>query len=88
MSYHNEVKTKNKSTLSYPECAMMLQDFSVDFDKLSMDDLDAIYRVAFGHWAYHMSRTGYVMALTDVRHKLFVENCRLEILKKEGEKII
>lgn len=45
-------------------------DESRAFEGMSNDDLDSIYAVAFGHWAYHMSREGYIIALNNKRKEL------------------
>ena len=75
-----ETKRRNNSTLSYIDCCMrLIGDRS--FWEMSDDDLDSIYFVAFGHWAWHMTREGYINALKIKRLELRNENRLREISK-------
>ena len=85
MSYTTEVKSKNKSKLSYTECVRLLMDSSVPLESLSNDDLDSLYRVGFGHWSYHMSRHGYIVSLTIKRKSLFVTQYMEQLTKDEND---
>lgn len=60
-------KPRNNSTLAYVDCAMRLCDWRYNFEKMSNDDLDSLYAVAFGRWAYHLTRQGYIDALNKYR---------------------
>jgi hypothetical protein len=57
---------RNNSTLSYIDCCMRLTG-DRPFEEMTDDDLDSIYAVAFGHWAYHLTRQGYIDALNKRR---------------------
>lgn len=61
---------RNNSTLSYIDCCIRLTDENRAFEGMSNDDLDSIYAVAFGRWAYHMTREGYINALNNKRNEL------------------
>lgn len=63
-------KRRNQSDLSYIDCCMRLTDDSKSFEEMSNDDLDSIYAVALGHWAYHLTRQGYIDALNKKRVEL------------------
>ncbi len=63
-------KRMNNSTLAYVDCMIRLADNSRAFEGMSTDDLDSIYRVAFGRWAYHMSRDGYIHYLNKKRAEI------------------
>jgi hypothetical protein len=43
------------------------------FSEMSNDDLDSIYAIAFGHWAYHLTRQGYIDALNKKRSELIAK---------------
>lgn len=60
-------KRRNNSTLSYVDCCMRLNDLSWAFESMSDDDLDSLYAVAFGRWAYHLTRDGYIKSLYEYR---------------------
>lgn len=60
-------KRRNNSTLSYVDCCMRLHDLERSFESMSNDDLDSLYAVAFGRWAYHLTRDGYIKALYEYR---------------------
>jgi len=62
-----EQKRRNNSPLSYADCCMRLNDLSRAFESMSDDDLDSLYAVAFGRWAYHLTRAGYIKALYEYR---------------------
>lgn len=56
----------NNSKLSFVDCCMRLTgDYS--FEAMTDDDLDCLYRVAFGRWPYHMSRPAMIYYLEDYR---------------------
>jgi hypothetical protein len=59
----------NNSTLSYVDCCMRLIDESKRFEDMSNDDLDSVYYVATGRWAYHLTREGYINTLNHEREK-------------------
>jgi hypothetical protein len=59
-------KRRNNSTLSTIDCYIRLTGDTL-FEEMTDDDLDSIYTVAFGHWAYHLSRQGYINALNKRR---------------------
>jgi hypothetical protein len=59
-------KRRNNSTLSTIDCYMILTD-DRPFEEMTDDDLDSIYAVAFGRWAYHLTRQGYIDALNKRR---------------------
>lgn len=61
---------RNNSTLSYVDCCMRLTDTGRAFEGMETEDLDSIYAVAFGRWAYHMSREGYILALNNKRAEM------------------
>lgn len=63
-------KRRNKSTLSYVDCCMRLRDLGRAFESMSDDDLDSLYAVAFGRWAYHLTRDGYIKALYKYRKNI------------------
>jgi hypothetical protein len=60
---------RNNSTLSYIDCCMRLTG-PLPFEDMSNDDLDSIYAVAFEHWAYHLTRQGYIDKLNKKREDL------------------
>lgn len=60
---------RNNSTLAYADCIMRLTGTDA-FEAMSIDDLDSIYGAAFGHWAYHLIREGYIKALYEKRAEL------------------
>jgi hypothetical protein len=62
-----EQKKRNNSTLSYADCCLRLNDLGRAFEAMSDDDLDSLYAVAFGRWAYHLTRDGYIKALYEYR---------------------
>jgi len=61
----SEGKKRNNSTLSYADCMLRLSDRSRSFHDMTNDDLDSIYACAFGRWAYHLTRDGYIQALEE-----------------------
>lgn len=63
-------KRRNNSDLSAADCYLRLTDESRAFEGMSNDDLDSIYAIAFGRWAYHMSREGYIRSLNEERKRL------------------
>jgi hypothetical protein len=65
-----ESKRRNNSTLSYADCMLRLSDRSRSFHDMSDDDLDSIYACAFGRWAYHLTRQGYIDALEKKRETM------------------
>jgi hypothetical protein len=67
-----EEKKRNNSTLSYIDCCMRLTG-DQPFSEMSNDDLDSIYAVAFKHWAYHLTRQGYIDALNKRRIELTIK---------------
>jgi hypothetical protein len=69
MSYQNNIVGygMNKSKLSERDCLRLLLDFHVLLENLSNDDLDSLYRVANGVWAYHLTRKGYIDSLYKYR---------------------
>lgn len=68
----SQEKRRNNSTLSYVDCCIRLSDSSRAFEGMSNDDLDSIYAVAFGRWAYHMSREGLINALNNKRAEILI----------------
>jgi hypothetical protein len=60
----------NKSNLSVIDCFIRLTDNDRPFEDMSFDDLDSIYRVAFGNWAHHMTREGFIRRLYEERERL------------------
>lgn len=64
------MEKRNNSELSYIDCMIRLTDESRDFEDMTTDDLDSIYFCAFGRWAYHMTRDGYINALKNKRNEL------------------
>ena len=63
------MEKRNNSKLAYVDCCMRLIG-DQPFSEMSNDDLDSIYFVTFNHWAYHMSREGYINALNNRRTEL------------------
>lgn len=66
---------RNKSKLSYVDCCMRLIDESRSFEDMSDDDLDSIYFIATGRWAYHLTRQGYIDTLINERLKR-IKSCK------------
>lgn len=66
-------KRRNNSTLSYIDCMMRLT-VTTPFEEMTNDDLDSIYASAFGRWAYHMSREGFIISLNKKRATLTPTN--------------
>lgn len=64
---------RNNSTLSYVDCCMRLTG-DRSFYGMSNDDLDSIYFIAFGNWAWHMTRQGFIDALSKRREELTINN--------------
>lgn len=62
-----EQKRRNNSALSYADCCLRLHDLGRAFESMPNDDLDSLYAVAFGRWAYHLTREGYIKALYEYR---------------------
>lgn len=63
----------NNSKLSYVDCCMRLMgDYS--FSEMTNDDLDCLYRVAFGRWPYHMTKDAMVFYLEDYRRAVKEKN--------------
>ena len=60
-------KPRNNSKLAYADCCMRLTDWNRPFEEMSNDDLDSLYAVAFGRWAYHLTRQAYIDALNKYR---------------------
>lgn len=50
----------NKSQLTVSECLTLIADLSTIFESFSNDDLDSLYKVATGHWAYHSTRQNLI----------------------------
>lgn len=65
-------KPRNNSTLAYADCCMRIMDWNRPFEAMSNDDLDSIYAVAFGRWAYHLTRQGYIDALNKHRQEVSI----------------
>lgn len=61
---------RNNSNLSAVDCYLRLSDETRAFESMSDDDLDSIYFIAFGRWAYHLTRRGYIDALNKKRADL------------------
>ena len=57
---------RNNSTLSFADCCVILTGDKA-FESMSNDDLDSLYFVAFGRWAYYLTRQGYTIALNKYR---------------------
>jgi len=51
---------KNSSTLTLSQCRSILANLYTVFSAFSDADLDSLYFVAYGRWAYHLTRDGYV----------------------------
>ena len=66
----SETKKRNDSTLSYADCMLRLADESRAFEDMSNDDLDSIYYCAYGQWAHHLTRQGYIDMLYKKRREL------------------
>jgi hypothetical protein len=62
-----EGQKRNNSTLAYADCCVRLMDWNRPFEAMSNDDLDSLYAVALGRWAYHLTRQGYIDALNQYR---------------------
>ena len=60
----------NKSELTKEQCLGILINWNVAFESLNNDDLDSLYKVATKHWAYHLTRQGYI----DRLYKFRLEN--------------
>lgn len=58
---------KNSSDLTKAECMQILYDWNVSFNDLSNADLDSLYFVANGHWAYYLPRKYYIENLNKYR---------------------
>lgn len=58
---------KNYSNLTKDECLQILYDWNVSFNNLSNADLDSLYFVTNGHWAYHLPREYYIESLNKYR---------------------
>ena len=56
------------NNMSYVDCIMKLTS-DEPLNQMSNDMLDAIYEAVFSHKAYHMSREGYILALTKKREE-------------------
>lgn len=69
----DQKKHRNNSKLSYIDCIIRLTDEHRPFEDMSDDDLDSIYAVAFGRWAFHLPRQGYIDALRKEREKRIYE---------------
>lgn len=67
MSTEQTTARRNNSKLAYADCMLILSDKSRAFEGMETDDLDSIYAAAFGRWAYHMTREGYIKALNEKR---------------------
>lgn len=67
------MEKRNNSTLAYIDCIMRLTG-DRSFHEMSNDDLDSIYFSAFGRWAWHMTRQGYIDALNKCRDELANKN--------------
>jgi len=63
------IEKRNNSKLSYADCCLRLMDWNSVYESMSNDDLDSMYRVAFGRWAYHLTRDGYIKSLNEYRVK-------------------
>jgi len=63
------MEKRNNSTLAYIDCIMRLTG-DQSFHEMSNDDLDSIYFSAFGHWAHHMTRQGFINALNKRKKEL------------------
>lgn len=63
------MEKRNNSNLSYIDCMMRLTG-NVPFERMTNDDLDSIYACAFGQYAYHMSRDGFIESLNKKREQL------------------
>lgn len=61
---------RNNSNLSAADCFLRLGDENRCFEDMSDEDLDSIYACAMGHWAYHLTRQGYIDALYKKRESL------------------
>jgi len=59
----------NKSNLTEEQCLNILINWNVAFESLNNDDLDSLYKVATKHWAYHLTRQGYIDRLYKFRLK-------------------
>lgn len=57
----------NKSQLTEEQCLGILINWNVAFETLNNDDLDSLYKVATKHWAYHLTRQGYIDRLYKFR---------------------
>lgn len=60
----------NKSQLTEEQCLGILINWNVAFETLNNDNLDSLYKVATKHWAYHLTRQGYI----DRLYKFRLEN--------------
>ena len=59
----------NKSNLTEEQCLNILINWNVAFESLNNDDLDSLYKVTTKHWAYHLTRQGYIDRLYKFRLK-------------------
>ena len=57
----------NKSQLTEEQCLCILINWNIAFETLNNDDLDSLYKVATKHWAYHLTRQGYIYRLYKFR---------------------
>lgn len=57
----------NESQLTEEQCLGVLINWNIAFESLSNDDLDSLYKVATKHWAYHLTRQGYIDRLYKFR---------------------
>lgn len=64
------MKTQEKVWMSYVDAVMFLGGMR-QFEELSNEELDVLYFHIFQQRAYHMSREGFIHALTEKR-KSFV----------------
>ena len=68
-----EIVKRNNSKLAYVDCCMRLTG-DMPFSEMTNDDLDSIYYVAFGHWAYHLTRQAYIDTLNKRRIELSIKH--------------
>jgi len=71
----------NNSNLAAADCWARLANPDLAFEGMSNDDLDSIYRIAYDHWAYHLTREEYIKALYQKRKDLVLRDRIGQILR-------
>jgi len=65
-----------KSLLNECDCKILFHTTS-SFENFDDYDLDFLYRVAFGRWAYHLTRKGYIDAISNYSKSLIEKSSQI-----------